>query len=68
MKVGSTMTPQVADVEIAEEADIQAAIQRALDDAGVSLDELRRQARESRFETERARLAWFIVSAFVANT
>jgi hypothetical protein len=61
------MTPQVAEVEIADESDVRAAVKRALDEAGVSLDELRRQAKESRFQSESARLAWFVISPFVAD-
>jgi hypothetical protein len=59
------MTPQVAEVEIATDADVDAAIRRALDEAGVTFEELREQARVSRFSSERARRAWFVVSSFV---
>jgi hypothetical protein len=54
-------------VERANKADVKAAVQHALDDAGVTLEELRSQAKESRFTSERARMAWFAVSAFVAK-
>lgn len=51
-----------ARVEVATDEDIQAAARRALRRAGVTVDELRQQAREGRFSSERARLAWFMIS------
>lgn len=52
-----------ADVEVADDDDVRAAVAVALDRAGVTIEELKRQAAESRFSSERARLAWFMVSA-----
>jgi hypothetical protein len=62
------MTPaeMAVRVEIADDADIDAAIASALADAGVSLEDLITQARAGRFDTEEARLAWFAISPFVA--
>lgn len=51
-----------ARVEVATEQDILAAARRTLRRAGVTVDELREQAREGRFSSERARLAWFMIS------
>ncbi len=51
-----------ARVEVATDEDIQAAARRTLRRAGVTVDELRQQAREGRFYSERARLAWFMIS------
>jgi hypothetical protein len=61
------MTPaqKAIDVQVADEKDVQAAIRRALKGAGVSCEELVEQARTSRFASERARLAWFVISPFV---
>jgi hypothetical protein len=50
-------------VEEATEADLREAIQNALVAARVTLDELREQARTSRFSSEEARYAWFVVSS-----
>jgi hypothetical protein len=65
----SQMTPvrMDADVEVADEQDVNVAISRALERAGVSLDELRQQAMGSHFSSERARMAWFMISPFVAR-
>jgi hypothetical protein len=60
--------PQVAEVEIAEDADVKAAVERALNEAGVTLSELREEAKLSRFRSERARQAWFVVSPFVGRS
>lgn len=59
------MTPAelATPVEIADDHDLEVAVQRALDRAGVTLADLRRQAAQSRFTSERARQAWFMLSA-----
>ncbi|MHB8289684.1 MAG: hypothetical protein ACYDEY_10685 [Acidimicrobiales bacterium] len=60
------MTPaQAVDVQIADESDIEAAVQRALAEADVTLDQLIDMARHSQFVSERARLAWFAISPFL---
>jgi hypothetical protein len=53
-------------VEIADDADIDAAVASALADAAVSVEDLITQARAGRFQSEEARLAWFAISPFVA--
>jgi hypothetical protein len=54
-------------VESATDEDVQAAVARALESAGVSLEELRAQAEASRFSSDAARLAWFVISPFVGR-
>lgn len=56
------MNRKHARVEVATDQDIQAAARRTLRRAGVTVEELREQAREGRFSSERARLAWFMIS------
>ncbi len=62
------MTPAelAVNVEVADEEDIEAAIAKVLGDAGITLDELKADARSGRFRSEDARLAWFVISPFVA--
>ena len=61
------MTPaqMAVDVEIADDDDVTAAVANALEGAGVTLEELQEQARVSHFSSERARMAWFVISSFV---
>lgn len=61
------MTPaQLAvEVAVADDQDVRDAIEFELTEAGVTLEELFAQARQSQFQSERARLAWFVVSSFV---
>lgn len=54
-------------VESADDAEIEEAVRATIAVAGVTLDDLRRQAAESRFVSERARRAWFVVSPFLAS-
>ena len=63
------MTPAQAavTVEIVGDAEVRAGVKRALKSAGVSLEELAEQARASRFSSERARLAWFMISPVVSQ-
>lgn len=64
------MTPAQAAVEVylVDEEEVRAEIARVLEEAGVTLEELREQAEASRFRDESARLAWFVVSPFVADS
>jgi hypothetical protein len=50
------------EVQFASEADLRNAVDHSLERAGVSLEELARQAKQGRFSSERARLAWFMAS------
>jgi hypothetical protein len=61
------MTPAQAAVDIqdADEADVQAAIENALGDAGLTLEALIEESKFGRFSSEEARLAWWVVSPFV---
>ncbi len=54
-------------IESADDAEMQDAVAATLAAAGVSVEELRRQAAESRFVSERARRAWFVVSPFLGS-
>ena len=47
----------------ATESDLQAAMHRALDRAGVTYAELKEQAQTGHFETVEARLAWVAVAS-----
>jgi hypothetical protein len=61
------MTPSQLAVEVqsANDEDVNEAIQRALTEAGVTLDELIEEAKVGRFSSEDARMAWWVVSPFV---
>jgi hypothetical protein len=60
------MTPEQAaiSVEEASSEDVSMAVDRAIRDAGTDLTSLRSQAAAGRFQSERARLAWFAISPF----
>jgi hypothetical protein len=62
------MTPaQAVDVQVANDRDVKAGIRKALREAGVSLDELQHQAAISHFSSERARMAWFMISPLLEH-
>ena len=54
-------------IESVDGVEMQQAVAATLAAAGVSVEELRRQAAASRFVSERARRAWFVVSPFLAS-
>ena len=56
------MTTSYDDVEIATPADIQEGIRRALDRIRLTYEELERQAKADKFDSEEARLVWFAIS------
>jgi hypothetical protein len=56
------------EVQVADDEDVRAAIAHELSEAGVTFDALLEQARKSRFQSERARLAWFVISSFVSES
>ena len=56
-----------SDVEIASSDDVRRSVERALASLGMSLDELRRQAAQGRFSSNRARLVWMAIHT-VAST
>jgi hypothetical protein len=60
------MTPEQAavTVEVASDKDVEIAISRALESAGLSIEILRKEAASGRFRSDRARLAWFAISPF----
>jgi hypothetical protein len=58
-----TPTEVATRVDVANAEDVRAAVDAILEHAGVSLEELKRQAAASQFSSERARLAWFMISS-----
>ena len=62
----TTLQEDQATVVEATERDLEEARDNALRAAGVSLDELRKQARTGHFESVQARLAWIVVSGLPA--
>jgi hypothetical protein len=54
-------------LEIASDQDVSAGVQNALSGLGMSLSELRDQAHDGRFQTERARLVWSALRDVVAR-
>jgi hypothetical protein len=52
--------PQGA-VQLASDKEVLAAARRALHRTGFTIDQLRAQAEESRFQSEEARRVWFVV-------
>ncbi|HXA30686.1 MAG TPA: hypothetical protein VNV87_00405 [Acidimicrobiales bacterium] len=61
------MTPEQAAVTVQEasDSDLDVAIGRALASAGISAEALKAEAAAGRFESDRARLAWFAISPFL---
>jgi hypothetical protein len=58
----------VSDVEIASSEDVRRFVEQALASLGVSLEELRRQAAQGRFSSNRARLVWMAIHPVVATS
>jgi hypothetical protein len=48
-------------VEVASARQVRKAVRRSLKDLGVSYEELKRQAHEGRFQSNRARLVWMAI-------
>ena len=48
--------------KLKSEAELDVLIDKTLNDAGVDITELRRQAHEGRFASEKLRRAWFVVN------
>ncbi len=57
----TAVLPDRPDLVEATEDDLRVAVQRALEDAGVTFEELKSQAESGRFASLRARLAWMAV-------
>jgi hypothetical protein len=62
----TTLQKDQATVVEATAHDLEEARDNALKTAGVSLDELQKQARTGHFESVKARLAWIVVSGLPA--
>ncbi len=56
-----TTTAEIEVHHITEE-ELDVLIEKTLKDAGVELEELRRQAKLGRFESDKLRRTWFVVS------
>ncbi len=59
------MTPQ-QEVDIVTEEEIAEAVKRALDTLGLTIDDLKAQAQNGQFQSERARLTWFAIRDLAA--
>jgi hypothetical protein len=55
----------LSDVEIASSEDVRRFVEQALASLGMSLEELRRQAAQGRFASDRARLVWMAIHPVV---
>jgi glutamate/tyrosine decarboxylase-like PLP-dependent enzyme len=58
----------LSNVEIASSEEVHRSVERALASLGMSLDELRRQAAQGRFSSNRARLVWMAIHAVVSTS
>lgn len=56
-----------SEVEIASSEDVRRSVERALASIGMSLDELKRQAAQGRFSSNRARLVWMAIHTVVST-
>lgn len=54
-------------IESIDDVEMQQAVAATLAAAGLSFEDLRRQAATSHFVSERARRAWFVVSPLLAS-
>lgn len=59
------MTPQ-QEVDIVTDEDIQSAMTSALEKLGITIEALKEQARDGKFQSERARLTWFAIRDLAA--
>ena len=50
-------------VQVATDKDLRMAVRNALNRAGLTMEQLEEEARTSRFSSEDARRAWFVVSS-----
>jgi hypothetical protein len=56
------LTTTDVEVEVASPEDLRGAVDAALCELGLTLDELREQAERGRFSSERAWLTWFMIA------
>jgi len=61
----SNIADTFVDVEYASDEDIKIAVARALEDAEITADELKAEAKAGRFRSEKARAAWFSISPYI---
>ncbi|MHB1783615.1 MAG: hypothetical protein ACYCTE_13205 [Acidimicrobiales bacterium] len=64
-RTGSALNGTSMVIESLDDHEMQEAVEATLAAAGVSVDEIRQQAIEGQFVSERARTAWFVVSPFL---
>jgi hypothetical protein len=62
MTAAAPVDPPDAYVEVASSEDVQRAVRRSLDELGLTYEQLERQARRGRFQSNRARLVWMAIS------
>ena len=55
------MQTQTSDHETMDDAELDSVVAETLADVGTDLGELRRQAHEGRFASEKLRRAWFVI-------
>ncbi len=61
------MSVGLPDVEVIEDAQqLDSVLDKAIQDSGFSFDELQRQATQHSFKSEKARVAWFVISSLSA--
>ena len=58
------MHKESSTVEVIEtDAELEEVLNRAAKDAGFTIEDLRVQAKDHRFMSEKARMAWFVISS-----
>ena len=62
MTAAASVDPLDVYVEVASSEDVQRAVRRSLDELGLTYEQLERQARRGRFQSNRARLVWMAIS------
>ena len=65
--VGMVDEDAVDTVQEISDAEVEAAVARTLDDIGIDLDTLRKFAQRGRFDTEKQRRAWFLISGLLGD-
>lgn len=61
----TTATDHTTEIEALSQDDVDAAVAAILAEEGVTLEQLREQARLGRFVTESQRRAWFVIDGLV---
>lgn len=61
----TTATDHTTEIEALSQDEVDAAVAAILAEEGVTLDEMREQARAGRFATESQRRAWFVIDGLI---